>query len=115
MFPARWERIEGKTSPKIHHSHDRPAIRLQYLAASRAKKVPAGHASGSDNSDTSNDEVPDLPRLKKSRHPALDVGHRIRLAAPVILVVVHVAHATPMRHRGWGLLFGLFGDHRFGG
>jgi hypothetical protein len=28
MSPARGERIERKASPKIHHCHDRPAIRF---------------------------------------------------------------------------------------
>ena len=52
------------------------------------------------------------PRRKKAdtlcTMSATQLGRRFRL------VVVHAAHATARRHRGWGVLLGLFGHHRFG-
>ena len=56
MSPARGERIEREASAKIHHGHDGPAIRLQYLAAP-AKDLPPNHADGSDDRDASKQEV----------------------------------------------------------
>ena len=65
MFPARREWVEWKASPEIHYGHNRSAIGFQYIT-SPIKKAPANQACGSDESDTSNYEVPDLPRLKKA-------------------------------------------------
>ena len=65
MFPARGKRIEREGLSKIHHGHDRPAIGLQHIATP-IEKAPANQAGGSDESDTSNYEVPDLPRLEKT-------------------------------------------------
>jgi hypothetical protein len=38
MFPARGQRIEREGLSKIHHSHDRPAIGLQYIRHADRKK-----------------------------------------------------------------------------
>jgi short chain dehydrogenase len=56
MSPARRERIEREAPPKIHHRHDRPAIRSQYLAPP-IEKVPADYAGDSDERDSPNQEV----------------------------------------------------------
>ena len=64
MSPARGERIEWEAPPKIHHGHDRPAIGLQHLAWP-VEKMPADQADGSDERDTSNQEVSSTPRHSK--------------------------------------------------
>ena len=60
MFPARGQRIERNASPKVHHSHDRPAIGFQHVA-SPVPKMPNDKAGGGDKRNPSKQGVSSSP------------------------------------------------------